>query len=209
MHKKAIIIIAVIAGILIIASGVVGVIVALNRSATPSQADTSTAAADADPSKQEERTTPDLSVDLGACTIIPFSTITKNLKPPVADVRDAENRGFGYEGNGDRSQSCVFAFSADSTTDNRFTIIVTEFKDDTNKNNAVKGLEDYEAVTGIGDHAGFISSQDSEVIKQNTYTLLVITGSKQYTFTLAQPSESDVFTKPTAQTALEAIAESL
>jgi hypothetical protein len=103
----------------------------------------------------------------------------------------------------------VYAFSDDNTTDNRLTIIVTEFKDDTNKSNAIKGFEDYETVTGIGDHAGFMSSQDPEVTKQNTYSLSVIIESKQYTFTLAQPSESDVFTTSSAQTVLKEIAKSL
>lgn len=209
MHKKAVIIIAIIVGVLIITSGVVGAIVALNRSVEPAKVDPTVATKDVDPLKQEDQTTPDLSVDLGACTTIPLITITKNLKPPVTDIRDAENRGFGYENGGNRSQSCVYAFSAENNLNNRLTITVSEFKDNTSKSDAIKGLEDYEAVSGIGEEAGFTSSQDAEFLKQNTYSLFVIKGQEQFTFAITQPSESDVFTVTTAKAALEEIAKTL
>lgn len=209
MHKKAVIIIAIIVGVLIIASGVVGTIVALNHNKNESAQTTPAPKGSSDATKQEEQTTPDLSVDLGACSSIPFATITKALKPPVVDVRDAKNLGFGYEKNGNRSQSCAYPFSENNNQSNRFTLTITEFSTDENKSNAVKGFEDYTAVSGIGEKAGFTSYQDAAVTKQNSYSLFVIIDQKQYGFTILQPNDSDAFTVTTAQKALEEIAQSL
>lgn len=209
MHKKAVIIIAIIVGVLIIASGVVGTIIALNHNKNEAALTTPTPKGDPDPTKQEEQTTPDLSVDLGACSAVPFVTITKALKPPVSEVRDAKNLGFGYEAGGNRSQSCAYPFSENNNQNNRFTLTVTEFSSNENKNNAVKGFEDYTLVSGIGENAGFTSYQDSAVTKRNSYSLFVIIDQKQYAFTILQPNESDVFTITTAQKALEEIARSL
>lgn len=208
MHKKLIVIIAVIVGVLIIAAGVVGAITVLNKQHDAQKAEETAKNWDADPTKQEAQTTPDLSVDLGACTVVSAETIANSLKPPVTEVRDAENRGFGYEMNGDRSQSCVFAFSAADNLMNRFTLTVTEFKDDTNKKNAVTELANYTMVSGIGEKAGYQAASD-ENLKQDSYILIFIKDMKQYTLGILQPSEGDVFAKDTAQTALEKIAKSI
>lgn len=208
MHKKAVVIIAIIAGLLIIASGVVGTILILN----PNKANQSAgpeSSVDIDPLKQEEQTTPDLSVELGACTAVSHDDIANALSPMITEVRDANNRGFGYEGNGDKSQSCVYAFSAENNLSNRLTVTVVEFKDETNKANAAMGLEDNTAVSGIGDKAAFSSQVDTDVLKQHSYSLFVIIDMKQYALTILQPSDSDKFTAETAQTALETIAKSI
>jgi len=208
MHKKLIIIIAIVVGVLIIAAGVVGAITVLNKQNNAKTVEETAKNWDADPSKQEAQTTPDLSVDLGACTTLSVETISDSLKPNVTEVRDANNRGFGYEMNGDRSQSCVYAFSASENLSNRFTLTVTELKDDTNKKNAIADLANYTEVSGVGEKAGFLF-EGNEDLMQNSYTLIVVKDMNRYTLNILQPSDDDAFTKDNAQAALLKIAQSI
>jgi hypothetical protein len=208
MHKKAIIVIAIIVGLLIVTSGVVGAILVLNKK-TDSNTGVIPGTVNGSPEEQESQTTPDLSVDLGACTVVSQADVSGAVSPQIATVRDAVNRGFGYEKNGDKSQSCVYPFSADSNLTNRLTITVTAFNNETNKNNSISDLNDFTAVQGIGEKAAFTSETDETSLQQNTYSLFFINDMTLYRFTIAQPIDGDKFTAATAQSALETLAKSL
>jgi hypothetical protein len=209
MHKKAIIVIAIIVGLLIITSGVVGAVLVLNKKTSPTTSDQTPATVNGGPEEQEAQTTPDLSVDLGACTVVTHTDVSESLAPTITSVRDAVNRGFGYERNGDKSQSCVYPFSADDNLSNRLTVTVTEFSSATNKSDAEQAIEDFSEVTGIGEKASFMSALGTTDFKQNTYSLFVIKDMKMYLFAIAQPTDSDKFTAASAQSALETLAKSL
>lgn len=209
MHKKVIIIIAIIVGLLMVGGGIVGAILISQRPATPAASTESPVSdLDADPAKQEAQTTPDLSIDLGACTAVTHEVLNEALVPPLKDVRDAINRGFGHEANGDKSQSCVYPFSVENTLNNRFTLTVTEFKDATNKADAIKGLASYTELPDIGEKAGYSAATDTD-LKQNSYMLLFVEDMKLYSLILLQPLDSDVFSKETAQAALVTIAHAI
>jgi hypothetical protein len=207
MHKKLVIIIAIFVGVLIVASGVIGAMVVLNRNNAASNSPM-TATTDTDPSKQEDQTTPDLSVDLGACTVVSYSTISEALALYIPEVRDANNRGFGYEGNGDRSQSCVYAFSSKDNQSNRLTVTVTEFSNEANKSNTILDHKDNVSVAGIGESAYFATSTDA-VANQTSYSLFVIKDMKLYTFVILQNEDTDKFTAASAKEALVTLGQAI
>jgi hypothetical protein len=202
MHKKVVIIIAIAVGVLITVSGVVGTILVLNRDTTTPP---TTSTIEINDSEQESQTTPDLSVDLGACTIVSYYTISEALALYIPEVREANNRGFGYEENGDRSQSCVYAFSAKNNLYNRFTLTVTEFLNETNKNNVILAHKDDTIVAGLGEKA--YSATNTEA-KQTSYSLFMIKDMKLYTFVILQGAV-DQFTETSAHEALATIAKTV
>jgi len=218
MQKKALIIVISIVAVLVIAGGVTGALllakVAQPLRTTADMSDTPTAPVidnekqTEDPSKQDATATPNLSVDLGACTIITQATIQTAIGNK-ATVAAADNRGYSKEANGDGIQQCVFSFAADGSLNNRYVTRVTSFANEASKTNSLGALGEYATVSGLGEAAFFSAEsepQDDRTAARNDYTLYVVKDMKLYMLTIAQPGDADLFTSLTAQAALKQIA---
>lgn len=216
VHKKLIIVIAIAVGALIITSGVIGAVLSINRQVAPEVA-VAPAPQDSDPTKQEAETTPDLSVDLGACTVVDFATIQSALGNVVTTIQPAINRGVGRDQFDGQSQSCIYGFTTEDTTNDRLTITVAQFASESIKGDAVAGYKDIAAsVASIGEQAYFLITTDKTTVEGNPYPvdrrmyeLSFFDGLKLYTFTITQPAADDALTAQTAQAALEVIARSI
>ena len=217
MSKKALIILISFASIIVIAGGVVGALVLIKGSADKVTDSNQSEVAkddsrDTDPSKQEETVTPDMSIDLGACTILTQATLQSTLTPAIKTVGEAVNRGYTKEFNGDELQSCIFGFTADNSMENRFTTTVTRFTKDTSKEAAIKGFAGATTADNIGDIAYYLTSNAPEgesTPARNDYGLYVFKGMKLTSFVISQPGTSDVFTEATAQEKLRTLAQSI
>jgi len=208
MRKKVIIIVASVVGVLLISGGVVGALV-LTRGAAPQPAkttpfDPTKGHSNSDPALQESQTKPDLSVDLGACSLVTQGAIEQALG---IKTQPADNRGYGHEGTGDEAQSCVFAFSADSNASNRLTVTVTKFANQDNADLAMSGFKNEANIDSLGDAAYFVSQPGDANQKQNAYALTVFKDLKQYDFTILQPVPGDIYTDASAKAALVATAK--
>ena len=209
MRKKVIIIVASVVGALLVTGGVVGALYFINHGAPKPTAkvaafDPTKGHSNADPTLQESQTTPDLSVDLGACSLVTQGAIEAALG---VKTQAADNRGYAHEGAGDASQSCVFAFSADSNASNRLTVTVTKFANQATRTLAVTGFADATKVDSLGDSAYFTSQPGDRNLKQDQYTLFVFKGLMGYDFTILQPTPGDTFTSTSAQTDLTSVAK--
>jgi len=209
MRKKVIIIIASVLGAVIVTGGVVGALYLINHGAPKPAAKVATfdptkGHSNADPTLQESQTKPDLSVDLGACSFVTQGSIEAALG---IKTQPADNRGYGHEGSGDVSQSCVYAFSADNNAANRLTVTVTKFM---NQDNATASKSDFSGATKVsdlGDVAYFTSQLNETGLNQDQYALFVFKDLKRYDFTILQPVPGDTYSVSSAQAALTAIAK--
>jgi|GEM_PF-3454945 len=212
-HHKIIVIVAIFVGVLIFGAGAYGVWRQIeSRSSTTETTEEAVFADEAtwdnDPTKQEEQTTPDLSVDLGACTFVNKSAIESAVKPVVTVVGEPSNRGYGHESNGNESQTCTYTLGEIASIDNRFIVTVTKFAKDQAKKDSLTEAATFEAVAGIGQKAFFAKDAgEDESVDSNGYSLHVYKDLALYTFTIRQPMAKDVFTDQTAKTALESVAK--
>jgi hypothetical protein len=209
MRKKVLIIIASVVGAAIITGGVVGALYAFNHGAPKPAAkvaafDPTKGHSNSDPTLQESQTTPDLSTDLGACSIVTQGSIEAGLG---MKTQAADNRGYGHEGSGDISQSCVYALSADNSASNRITVTVTKFASQDNATMAASGYTTATKVANLGDAAYFTSQLGDTGLKQDQYELVVFKDLKSYDFVILQPVPGDAYSESSAQAALTAIAK--
>lgn len=219
MIKKVPLLIISIAAIAVVAGSVVGVLALTNgfgvvsteseASQTPDKDSKDNKPEYADPSKQESQTTPDLSKDLGACTILSRESIVAATQQRVATVGAAVNRGYASESDGDGSQGCTYAFSDVDALNDRLGVTVTTFSTNERLAASKSAYTNEEKVDGIGDAAYFMSvstESSAGTPAQNSYSLSIFKGSKLYVITIAQPTDSDAFTRSTAREAIVEIA---
>jgi len=217
MPKKALLIVISIVSILVIAGGVTGALL-LAKVARPSDtavqpvttAPVEDTGENEDPSKQDPNVKPDLSVDLGACTLIPQASVQAAVGNKIT-VAAADNRGYSKEFGGDGTQLCVYSFVTDGSLNNRFTTRVTKFPDEKSKTAAITDLEDVISVSGLGDTAFFSSSSEPASGKtpaRNDYSLYIFKDLNFYSLSIAQPGDKDLYTANTAQAVLQTIAQS-
>ena len=217
MVKKIPLILISIAGVVVVAGGVVAGLTAFvgNDSKT---AETSNATkpvnndlVETDPAKQELNTTPDLSKDLGACTTVTKASVVSAIGSSVVLVGEPTNRGYGKEGVGTGSQSCTFALSDKDAINDRLSVSVTVFENDETLAVSKQAYVDAEKIQNIGEVAYFQTNStpaSSVTPAQNDYSIAVFKGMKLYAFTIAQPAEDDAFTSASAKIALTSISTS-
>jgi hypothetical protein len=160
----------------------------------------------------------DTSKDFGACSIVDKSSIKSVLSTPAADLQGPDNVGRGLVGNGDESQTCVYAFIPGGTIDNGFTINnsfnieVYVFGSDAIKQSALQLIsDDLTEVPSLGERATYAVYIDAADVPDAKiqYSLIVYSGLKRYTFTINEPRDAPLYSSETASAALKTIARSV
>jgi len=203
MSKKVIII--SVASVILIAGAVFGALYFIKKSSTPSE----------QAPVAEAKTTPDLSVNFGACDLLNKETIKTALGAVAKDLQGPGDMGRAFLKGGDQSQVCVYSFVGDANFDNNFNqtnsfnvevfVHASQSSIDTLKTAVSDGKT---VVTGIGDGAVYYSRADQAVTYQS-FTLIVYSGLKHYTYNISIPKSDTRLNADSARTALESIAKSV
>ncbi len=217
MNKKALIITLSIIGVLLVSGGVFGALVLFGNS-SESNTESVTKKGDQGLSKQEADVIPDLSLDLGACTIVTKTQITTALASyDITTISEGHDRGIADTGRGIKAQSCVFVFNNSTDINDRLTVTVNKFPNDATKMTALSGftttdqasgLQNQSTISSVGEAAFYGTSQDP-ALSINTYVVFVFKDDKQYDITLSRPSATDMFTATTAKTVLSGLVKNL
>lgn len=206
MNKKIVIISLV--SVVVIAGGVVGGLYLLNNSGDSAYDPTG-------PAKPGTVLTADLSKDLGATTLVSIDTIKSALGSTADNMTGPYNLGRVNGGNGAEAQTAVYPFASAGTIDdgygitNALSIEVFVYKDKAAVDAALAVVpEDSTPVTGIGERAWLMEDR-AEGAEFVSYTLRVISGLKQYSYKISQPTGSATYTEASASAALNTIAKSV
>lgn len=201
MSKKVLLIIGSILAVVVIAGAAVGGLVLLQGS--PQTEETPTAPAASEPSfapdQQEAQATPDLSLDLKACTIVDKSAIETAFPASIGTIRDADNRGVGYEPGGARSQSCVYRLEDGQALTNRFTVTVTTYADASAVALAKEGYTD-SVETSLPGAEAFSYNEASDL--SQLYSVIIFTGTSSALFALQLPTNQEAISSADASAAL-------
>jgi hypothetical protein len=159
-------------------------------------------------------TTPDLSVNYGACDLVSVSEIKASLGETADTISEGFNTGRGYESNGNSAQNCVYGLSEKVTSitsemlDNSLYTTVYVYGSQESKDADQAVYTSNTVVTGIGDKAVFINSSDAD-LKTTKYELRVASGMRYFAFTLKQATDSTLLDEPSAIAALKELASNI
>jgi hypothetical protein len=167
------------------------------------------------PAKPGTVLTVDTSKDFNATTLLSKDAVKSALGTAAVNLEGPNNLGLVNAGNGGESQTAVYSFIPGGTIDNSFNVTnaftfeVFQHKDKASVDSILAAKADTSVdVTGLGDSAWFIENNTVEA-PTTSYNLIVVSGTKQYTFRISQPSDAVTFTSASAQTALTTIASQL
>lgn len=164
-----------------------------------------------------KETTPDTSVDFGACDIVSIDAIKSSLGAIADTISEGFDTGRAYESNGNSGQNCVYGLSqpvttiSDETLKDSFYTTVYVYGTQASEDDAASIYESSSntAVTGIGDKAVFMNLTD-ETLETTKYELRVSSGMRYFAFTLNQLSDDDaLLDEDEALTALKELATSV
>ena len=174
-----------------------------------------------------KKTTPDLSKDYGACTILNKETVKSALGTAGENLQDPQNNGIvGGKKVGDGmdnlvfdAQGCVYAFVSGGTfengfhSDNGLNVAVTQYTNESGPATfieAIRGEPLIEEIPDLGDDAFYSSNTTANgPTPQYSFKLQVFKDKTLYEYTIHQPGKEATFTADTAKTALVTIAKSV
>lgn len=201
MNKKLIFI--SLASVIVIAGSMVGILLIVKSRTSAPVVQT----------EPEIKLSSDGSRDYGACTFVSKSFIKSTIGEPAAKLQGPDTVGLAQLANGDQVQVCAYSFIEGGTAANQFNVAdgfsieVFIHKDETSKQAYIE-LQGTtaESVSGIGDKATYTSQTFTD--GHISYSLLVYTGLRHYTFVINQPVDLKKFTKDSAKQILTTIAKS-
>lgn len=206
MSKKLLIgIVSVLA--VIISAGIAVAVLAFFQGNTEEPVNTPTAQTgeiSPDPAAQEAQTTPDLSADLKACTIVSKQTIAEAF-PELATLRDGDNLGVGNEFDGSRSQTCVYRLEEGQALTNRISVTVTDYQNESRTTLAKEGYVDPISLSRSGVEAYAYTESDQE---RRFVSVIVFSGTTSELYAITLPASSELLSEQAAQAALTRLAES-
>ena len=167
------------------------------------------------PAKPGTVLTADTSKDFNATTLLSKDTVKSALGTAAANLEGPNNLGFVHAKDGGESQTAVYPFVSGGTIDNSYNVTNAfsfEVYQHTDKASvdALIAVKPSTAVdiTSLGDKAWFIENKTAGA-PTTSYSLLVVSGTKHYTFRISQPANAATFTLDSAKSALTTIASSL
>lgn len=159
-------------------------------------------------------TTPDLSVDYGACDLLSTDTIKSILGLGSDNLFAGFDTGKGSSGGGDSAQNCVYGFkdkviviSNDMLLDTFYTTVYI-FGDDARKDAARNVYDSGDVILGLGDKAAFFE-KSGETLDYTNYEVRVGNGLLDYSFSIRQSKDSTLFTSASAKSKLTELAKSV
>jgi hypothetical protein len=207
MSKNAVII-SIIA-VLVIAGGVVGGLYLFKYKPGDAAYDPT------GPAKAGTVLVADTSKDFNATTLLSKDAVKSALGAVAVNLEGPNNLGIVNAGEGGESQTAVYPFISGGTIDNSynvtnaFSLEVFQHKDKASVDSLISVKQDTAVdVTGLGDSAWFIDNNTAGT-PTTSYSLIVVSGTKHYTFKISQPAEETTFTLESAKTALTTIASEL
>lgn len=206
MNKKIVIISLV--AVIVVAGGVVGGLYLVNNAGKSAYDPTG-------PAQPGTVLTADLSKDLGATSLVTIDTIKSALGSAAANVTGPYNLGRVNGRDGGESQTAVYPFGAAGTIEdgygitNALSIELYIYKDKAAVDTILAAIpQDSTPVTGVGERAWLVENR-AEGAEFVSYTLHVVSGVKEYSFKISQPTASATYKLASAAAALNTIAKSV
>lgn len=206
MNKKIVIISLV--AVIVVAGGVVGGLYLVNNAGKSAYDPTG-------PAQPGAVLTADLSKDLGATSLVSLDTIKSALGSTAANVTGPYDLGRVNGRDGGESQTAVYPFGAAGTIEdgygiaNALSIELYIYKDKAAVDTILAAIpQDSTPISGIGDRAWLIESR-ADGAEYVSYTLRVVSGLKQYSYKISQPTGSATYKLASASAALNTIAKSV
>lgn len=157
----------------------------------------------------------DTSKDFNATTLLSLEKVKEALGAPAASLEGPYNLGFVHAKDDGESQTAVYPFTTGGNIDNSYNVTnafsfeVFQHKDKASVD-ALIAVKPSTAVdvASLGDSAWFVENKTSGT-PSTSYALIVVSGTKHYTFRISQPSSATTYTSATVKTALTTIASEL